>query len=59
MARLFFEHWVCVYGAPAKIISDRDVRFVSKFWASLCKCIDARLPSGFIDGLPPVDRRTY
>ncbi len=43
MARLFFEHWVCVYGAPSKIISDRDVRFVSKFWASLCKCIDARL----------------
>ncbi len=32
MAKLFFEQWVCIYGMPAKIISDRDVRFQSKFW---------------------------
>ncbi len=31
-SRLFFEHWVCVYGMPSKIISDRDVKFTSKFW---------------------------
>ncbi len=36
VARLFFENWLCFFGAPSKIISDRDVRFVSKFWASLC-----------------------
>ncbi len=27
VARLFFDNWLCVYGAPSKIISDRDVRF--------------------------------
>ena len=26
-AMLFFEHWVCWFGVPTKIISDRDVRF--------------------------------
>ncbi len=27
VARLFFDNWLCVFGAPSKIISDRDVRF--------------------------------
>ncbi len=27
VARLFFDNWLCVYGAPSKIISDRDVPF--------------------------------
>ena len=31
-AKLFFEHWVCRFGVPLKIISDRDVRFQSVFW---------------------------
>ncbi len=35
VARLFFDNWLCVFGAPSKIISDRDVRFQSKFWESL------------------------
>ena len=26
-AYLFFEHWVCRFGMPSKIISDRDPRF--------------------------------
>lgn len=34
-AALFFEHWVCCFGAPLKIISDRDPRFQSSFWQSL------------------------
>ena len=29
VANLFFEHWICKYGVPKKIISDRDVRFTS------------------------------
>lgn len=31
-ARLFFANWVCFFGCPTKIISDRDTRFTSKFW---------------------------
>lgn len=31
-ANLFFEHWVCRFGMPVKIISDRDPRFQSAFW---------------------------
>lgn len=27
IAGLFFEHWVCKFGVPSKIISDRHVRF--------------------------------
>ncbi len=27
VASLFFEHWVCRFGMPSKVISDRDVRF--------------------------------
>ena len=35
-ALLFFEHWICRFGVPSKIISDRDPRFTSAFWQSLC-----------------------
>ena len=31
-ARVFFDNWVCKYGMPEKIISDRDVKFTSLFW---------------------------
>jgi hypothetical protein len=31
-ANLFFKHWVCNFGMPKKIISDRDPKFTSKFW---------------------------
>ncbi len=32
IASLFFEHWVCQFGMPAVIVSDRDTRFTSAFW---------------------------
>jgi hypothetical protein len=32
VANLFFEKWICKYGVPSKIISDRDVCFTSSFW---------------------------
>lgn len=31
-AKLFFDNWICRYGMPVKVISDRDVRFTSNFW---------------------------
>ncbi len=42
-AQLFFEHWICRFGTPSKIISDRDPRFQSAFWKSLCAAFDSRL----------------
>jgi hypothetical protein len=36
-ALLFWEHWVCRFEMPCKIISDRDVKFTSAFWTELCK----------------------
>jgi Integrase core domain len=31
-AQLFWEHWVCKFGMPGKIVSDRDAKFTSGFW---------------------------
>ena len=32
VANAFFNEWICRFGVPSKIISDRDRRFNSKFW---------------------------
>lgn len=32
VARLFLDNIVTKYGMPAKIISDRDSKFLSNFW---------------------------
>ena len=42
-AKLLFEHWICRFGVPNKIISDRDVRFQSTFWQSLCSALGSRI----------------
>jgi hypothetical protein len=31
-AKMFFNHWYGWFGLPKKIRSDRDGRFISKFW---------------------------
>lgn len=43
LARLFFDHVVCKYGMPAKLICDRDRRFVSKFWLTLNKLLGCKV----------------
>ncbi|GMF49451.1 unnamed protein product [Phytophthora fragariaefolia] len=35
IAKLFFNHVIRYYGIPSTIISDRDPKFTSKFWAAL------------------------
>jgi transposase InsO family protein len=35
-AQLFFDNVVRHEGLPLNIVSDRDTRFTSKFWAALC-----------------------
>ena len=42
-AKLFFDNWVCKFGMPEKLISDRDVRFQSFFWQSLHKLLGCKL----------------
>ncbi len=42
-AQLFFDHIICKFGTPSKIISDRDTRFTSMFWQSLFKCLNCKI----------------
>jgi hypothetical protein len=35
-ARIFFENIECEYGTPTSIVSDRDSRITSEFWAEIC-----------------------
>jgi hypothetical protein len=42
-AKLFMQHCYPIFGLPAKIISDRDTRFTSKFWATLMQLLDVKL----------------
>jgi hypothetical protein len=37
LAKLFLQHCYSTFGLPAKIISDHDTRFTSKFWSTLMK----------------------
>ena len=42
-AKLFFNHVVRTYGIPKEIISDRDSKFISKFWKSLMEIMGIKL----------------
>jgi len=43
VVNLFFKHIVKYFGLPLNIVSDRDVRFTSKFWTTLFKFVGANL----------------
>ena len=32
LVEMFYDHIVCKFGMPQNIVSDRDSRFLSKFW---------------------------
>ena len=42
-ARLFLDHIVRLHGLPRSIVSDRDPRFTSLFWSSLCALLNISL----------------
>jgi hypothetical protein len=42
-ATLYIKHAYTTFGIPIKIISDRDPRFTSTFWRSLCDLLDISL----------------
>lgn len=42
-AKLFFRHIWIHFGLPSSIVSDRDSRFLSKFWRSLWSMMDTKL----------------
>jgi len=42
VALLYINHVIPHYGIPRKIISDRDVRFVSKFSSELCRLLSIK-----------------
>src|SRR6202158_5841600 len=43
VARIFFDNIVKYHGIPQSIVSDRDGRFVSKFWRSLMDTMGVQL----------------
>ena len=49
LARLFFEHVICMHGVPDYIITDRGTQFTSKFWTRVCShmTINHRLSTAF------------
>ena len=42
-AKLFFQNVWVHFGLPTSIVSNRDSRFVGKFWSSLWELMDAKL----------------
>ena len=40
---LFFQHVWVHFGLPTSIVSDRDSRFIGKFWSSLWELMDTKL----------------
>ena len=43
LAKLYLEKIVRLHGVPASIVSDRDPRFVSRFWQRLQKALGSTL----------------
>jgi IS30 family transposase len=42
-AELFYRNVVKYFGVPSDIVSDRDVRFIGKFWTTLFNMMGTRL----------------
>ncbi|GJS48027.1 putative reverse transcriptase domain-containing protein [Tanacetum coccineum] len=47
LARLYLNEIVARHGVPISIISDRDIRFISRFWQSMQEALGTRLDMNF------------
>jgi len=43
MAYLYFKEIVCLHGIPRSMVSDRDTKFLSPFWLTLCRKLGTHL----------------
>jgi antitoxin component of RelBE/YafQ-DinJ toxin-antitoxin module len=43
VVKLFFNHIVKYWSLPLKIVSNRDARFISKFWTTLFNLVTKNL----------------
>jgi len=43
LAKIYIEQIVRLHGIPSSIVSDRDLRFISKFWESLQAALGTKL----------------
>ena len=43
LAKIYLQQIVRLYGVPLSIVSDRDPRFVSRFWKSLHQALGTKL----------------
>jgi hypothetical protein len=43
LAELYIARIMCLHGVPKKIVSDRGIPFMSRFWEKLNEVVDTRL----------------
>lgn len=43
LAKLYVDKIISQYGTPVSIVSNRDLRFTSKFWPSLQEALETKL----------------
>jgi hypothetical protein len=54
MAKIFFERVWVHFGIPHTIISDREIRFLNRFWSILWSLLDTKLTK-YTDFHPQID----
>lgn len=47
LAKLYIDNVVSLHGIPSSIVSDRDMRFTSRFWSSLEESMGTKLKVEF------------
>ena len=56
IAKVFYEHFIAVFGAPAKLLSDRGANFTSALMEELCTAFSSRSAGPQLTTLSVMDR---